>query len=174
MIISGQRDVGKTTLIWSLEKKLNWPMFSVSQYLRDFHKVEGLQRKSQTELAKYDLILGQDIDNRIAELLKSEHRVIIESRVFHFVKESWLGVLKVLLTASDEVRVNRNAFREGIDVSKSRQRLLMKEDAWMQKMANQYGFSDFFEPKYFDLVIDTSDLTKEQVVEKVLDRIKGA
>lgn len=171
IILSGRRNTGKTTLFWALQKQLNWPTFSISQYLRDYIRIYGLQGASATQMAEHEIQMGHDIGQRVMALLKTDYPMIIEARLFEHIRQEWPGALKVLLTADEPVRIKRNAYREGISEQKSAQRLIKKEDKWIKKMEQQFGFGDFYNSDLYDLVIDTTQLSKDQVAARVLDLV---
>ena len=169
IVISGQRNTGKTTLFWHLQKELGWPTFSVSQFLRDYIRANGLQGASSEAIAPHEGKMLEEINSRVYELLQVPDRVIVEVRAFYHVKQSFENTLKVLLTAGEETRIRRNAGRENIDVAKSRKRLVKREGKWQEKLAGQFGFEDFYAPEHYDLVVDTTGLSQEEVVKKILD-----
>jgi len=144
----------------------------VSQFLRDYIRTTGLQGKGEGVIANYDKVMGQEVDERMVGLFESDHQVVVEARVFRYVKDEWPGVLKVLLLADDAVRVRRSAFREGTDEVKARKRLLKKEREWQEKITEQFGFGDYFEHKYYDLVLDTTHMNQEQVLMRVLKELE--
>lgn len=171
ILISGLRNTGKTTLFWQLQKELNWPTLSVSQLMRDYIRANGLQGKSDSDIKPHEESLKTEIDHRICKLLTSPHQVIIETRAFALIRDPFPNTLKVLLTADEKVRVARNASRENISLDKSAKRLLKKEQDWLQKISHQFGFQDFFDPKHYDLVVDTNSLEPEQVSRIVVAKI---
>lgn len=171
IVLSGRRNTGKTTLFWNLQEKLNWPTFSTSQFLRDYILINGLQGANQETMQPHEPLMGEQIGQRVINLLTNEHPVLIEVRMFEHIRQLWPNTLKVLLTADEQTRVERNASRENISVEKSAQRLIKKENNWMRKMEAQFNFPDFYKPDYYDLVIDTSNLNKDEVMEKVMQNL---
>ncbi len=171
IVLSGMRCTGKTTLFWNMQKELAIPTFSVSQYLRDYIRTNGLQGKGNEEIDRHNEIMSREIDERVVALLKSKHEVLVESRVFRYVRESFDDTLKILLVASDDCKVKRSSYRENIDFKKAKKRLIKRENEWMEKMADQYGFGDFFDPKYYDLVVDTTDMNPMQVMKRVMGEL---
>lgn len=172
VIISGQRNTGKSTLYWLLQKELNWPCFSVSHFLLDYMRTNGLQGASFEKLAHHEEVMRREIDERVTALLSIPDKVIIETRIFESIKETYKDTLKILLTANDQTRIARNAFREQISIEKSAKRLIPKENKWLEKITQQFGFSDYFDPKYYDLVLDTSEMTKMEVLDTVVKMVQ--
>ncbi|MFS8160001.1 MAG: cytidylate kinase family protein, partial [Candidatus Roizmanbacteria bacterium] len=83
------------------------------------------------------------------------------------------SVLKVLLTASQTVHAQRIGTREGISPEQADQETQVRQEKNIKEWKRIYGAIDFYDRKYYDLVIDTSDLSEEEIVEKVLDKLKS-
>lgn len=165
IILCGRRCSGKTTLFWDLQKSLNWPIFSISLYLRDYLHRNNL--KSLDDIDKLNETISRDIDLRMQKLLATIEHIIFDARVYGHINEPIPGALKVLLYASEKVRIGRAAYREGTSEEIQKTRLIRKEDAWIEKMRRMYPY-DFFDPKYYDLTIDTSELSPEDVLQRTL------
>ena len=66
------------------------------------------------------------------------------------------GILKILLKSNDTIRVERFAKREKIATAEAQVKLKERQRNWGEKMKETYQRDDFFDPKNYDLVIDTS------------------
>lgn len=64
-------------------------------------------------------------------------------------------VLKVLLTCDDSLRIDRMVNRDGLSVEEAKQHIHDRQEANFSKWKRMYGVTDFWNPKYYDLVIDT-------------------
>lgn len=165
IILCGKRCTGKTTLMWNLQQALNWPLISVSEYLRDLIRMYHL---TPEDIEKNRIQISKDIDTRILNLLRTENRAIIDARVFGYIDQQFPRTLKLLLTANDNTRIIRSSEREKSSVQKAEVRLMKKEEEWIRSMQGIYGKNDFFNPAYYDLVIDTTNLKPIDVLKKVL------
>lgn len=165
IILCGKRCTGKTTLLWNLQSALNWPVFSVSEYLRDLIRMYHF---TPEDIDRKRLIISKDIDQRMLGLLKTNNPCIIDARVFGFVEQSFPHAVKVLLTSDDRVRIERSSKREGSTIEKAENRLTKKENEWLQQMREIYGHQNFFNPQYYDLVIDTTNSNPDEILRKVL------
>lgn len=168
ILLCGLRNTGKTSVFWHLQEKLNLPTFSVSQFLRDYIRIHGLQGASDSHMNQHDEAMRQAIKQRVTGLLVADNPVIVETRVLENIEQDFPETLKVLLTATDETRVNRNAFRESISVEKSAQRLIKKENKWLEKVKQQFGRDDFLDAKHYQLVIETDKLSIEAVADLII------
>lgn len=171
VLICGERCVGKTTLMWGLQKELGWPVYSASQFLRDYIRQYGL-RGDPSKIQNHHERMSAEIDQRIKKLLESEYQVIIEARAFRYIKESFAKGLKVLLTADPVIKYKRSSQREATEYARAAQRIEKKDKEFRVNTGKIFGFYDMFEPKYYDVVMDTSLLSKEAVVQAVVERLR--
>lgn len=165
IILCGRRCSGKTTLFWDLQKELNWPIFSISLYLRDYLHRHNL--KSLDAIEALNETISRDIDERMQKLLTTPEQIIFDARMYGHINDQIPNTLKVLLVTDEKIRIKRAAYREGTTEEVQKKRLIKKEGDWIAKMRVMYPF-DFFDPKYYDLVINTSELTPQQVLERIL------
>lgn len=170
IILCGLRATGKTTLFWDLQDKLSWPTFSVSLYIRDY--IHRHHLKNTDDIDKLGVDISRDIDRRVKNLLGSDNYCIIDARAYAGIFSPIPETLKLLLKTRDEVRLKRAALREGTTPEAQKTRLLKKENRWKEKMNQIYGRDDFLAPQFYDLVIDTTLLTPEEVLARVIEEIK--
>lgn len=151
--------------MWQLQKNLSCPVFSVSQYLRDFIRTNQLTKPMIDERAEQ---MSQEIDNRIEQLLVGRNQVIIESRMISKLLPKRDDVITILLKANDTIRSMRYANREHITPEKAFNRLINKEQKLLDSMKAIYNRSDFYDNSRYDVVIDTSEITTDEVLQQVL------
>lgn len=167
--ISGRICTGKSFLFKALWQKLGWESYSASQFFRNFCQRENLPLFA-AELRPESLT--REVDEEIRQRLLSGEKVIIEGWLAGFKAQNIPGVLKVLLVCSDEERAKRFAQREKISQDIARGEIKKREDNLFQKWQRVYGRDDFFELKYYDLVIETTNLKPEGVLKLVLTELE--
>src|SRR3989344_1396712 len=110
--ISGKICTGKTTLFRNLQKKLNWPVFSTSQYFRD---LAGKQKLSLEKAEEQNEKTTKKVDLRVRDLLKSKGNLIAEGWMTGIMANDYPSILKVLLTCDNSVRIKRFSARDNIN-----------------------------------------------------------
>jgi cytidylate kinase len=81
-------------------------------------------------------------------------------------------ILKVLVICSNEaLRIDRVVNRENISVEEAKIWIKNREEENISKWKKLYGNYDFWDPKYYDLIIDTYSSGRMETVGKVLDKI---
>jgi len=167
--ISGKICTGKTTLLKSLEKELNWPVFMTGKLFREYvakNKLDLEQVKEQNEG------LTKKIDYQVRDMIYNERNLIVDGWMSGLMAKGLPGVLKVLLVSDDTVRYQRFAKREKISLNEAKKRVDERQNNWLNKLEKIYKRSDFIDPKNYDLMIDTSNISSKSVLEKVLETFK--
>lgn len=167
--ISGKICSGKSSLFTSLVKKLGWKSYSVSQVFRDW-----CQKQHLPLFAAHlrPTSLTRRIDEGVRVKLSKEKEIILEGWLAGFMAQNIPGVLKILLICHDQERVKRFAQREGVTPVKARQEIEKREGNLFRKWKRIYQREDFLAPQFYDLVIETSSLTTQEIVNLVLEKLK--
>jgi cytidylate kinase len=80
-------------------------------------------------------------------------------------------VLKVLLTCDEALLIDRIVNRDNITVEEAKKHMRVREDANFAKWKRMYGVTDFWDPKYFDLVINTYSHGPKETLNIVLQAL---
>lgn len=160
--ISGRPGAGRSTLLKNLQsylEPLNWEFFSGGDWARQFAIKSG---KHDPKDPKHHLATdyGDDVDHQIDAAMRKK----LSDPKAHVVVESWIAgwnmrglkhVLKVLLMCDDALRIDRIVNRDNISVGEAKEHLWAREEKNVTKWKRMYGVTDFWDPKYYDLVINT-------------------
>lgn len=166
--ISGKICTGKTTLFWALQKKLNWPIFSTSQYFRDYARTHKMVLEKATEQNDK---LTKEVDYRVRRMLKSKGNLIVEGWMAGIMANSYPNVIRLLLVCDDRIRINRFSKREKVDLGEARKLVFDRENNLFGKLGKIYKRNDFVDPKNYNVIIDSSYITPQAVLKKVLTKL---
>ena len=146
-------------------------------------KARGIALDEFNKLGEASDITDKEFDDFIKKVGAEEDNCIVEGRLaFSFIPDS----LKIFLDVSDEVGAKRiwsdlqklgsEERNEGKNLgnyddvlASTRQRV--QSDTL--RYHRHYGIEDIFNPKHYDLYLDTSDLSVEKEYEKVLEFVKA-
>lgn len=160
--ISGRPGAGRSTLLKNLKpiiEPLGWEIFSGGDWARQFaigtgkHKANDITHHFATDY-------GDEIDHQIDAAMRKK----LSDPAVHVAVESWIAgwnmrglkhVLKVLLMCDDALRIDRVVNRDTISVGDAKKHLWEREEKNLAKWKRMYGVTDFWDPKYYDLVINT-------------------
>jgi len=167
--ISGGVATGKNTLLENLKPflaPLEWKFASggiiLRQYLKEYkHPLASLG----------DEKIHRIIDNKTIVLLKEE-KYVIESWLAGFMARNFDNTLRVLLICSNPaLKIDRVVNRDKVTIEQAKRMIKEREEDNIRTWKKIYGNFEFFDPKYYHLVIDTYSSGPLETVGKVLDRL---
>ncbi|MFH0969788.1 MAG: cytidylate kinase family protein [Patescibacteria group bacterium] len=182
MIITfnGDHGSGKSTIAKMIAKELGYPRFYMGQIFRDIAKEKRITLEEFHKLCDESPETDKQVDSYAIELTKKHKDIVIETRtLWHFIPES----LKIYLKVSDEEGAKRifkelekeNKRNEGNSLD-SEEKVLksiverrIRDD---RRYLNYYGINIRNEKNY-DFVLDTTNLSIQEVFKKVMDFIKS-
>lgn len=160
--ISGKVACGTTTLFHKLNAVLEpkgWKFFSGGEFMRQYAVKNNLfpkDSKNHHAATIYPDEFDKEVDAMIRKRLREESKLLIESDLAGFNAAGIDGVFKILLECSmDAVRIDRLVNRDKITVNEAKEHLLQREAENVKKWRRLYKDKNFWDPKYYDLVIDT-------------------
>lgn len=169
--ISGKIAVGTTTLTKNLVNTLDWKHINIGAVQREYDQKLRLHENKNGAMLRTD-DHEKEIDAMTEKIFKTEKKIIYEAWLAGFFARSYQDILKVLLICShDDIRVDRVANRDNITVEQAKHWIKQREEENIKKWKKLYGNYDFWDPKYFDLVINTYKSGQLETVGKVLDEI---
>jgi len=180
--VSGRVAAGTSTLSDLLVEKLGWTKWSGGEFFRDYCKKHNIPLE---EAGLRGDNLTREVDYRMRKRLKEEQGLVLEAWLSGFVAQQVEGVLKVLLTCNDDLRVDRFVNREGVTVKEAVEHIKRRETENVRKWRRVYAKEwegwvvkpgtalpddeiDFWDPRLYDLVIDTYSHSREETLRKVL------
>lgn len=168
--ISGKIATGTSTLALNLEYTLGWKRINVGDIQREFDRKRGADERfagSDTREDEWE----RQLEAMTKEKLTIEDHLIYEAWLAGFVAQEIPGVLKVLLVCDDALRIDRMVNRDRVTVDEAKRQIEERERGNVKKWKKLYGDYDFWDPKYFDLVIDTYSSGPHETLGKVLDKL---
>lgn len=182
MIISfnGDHGSGKSTIAKMVAEKLNYPRYYMGQIFRDIAKEKGITLEELHEGIADDVAIDKLVDEYLVDLSKKENNFVVESRTawhfipdsikFYFRVDSKESAKRVFLELQKENQRNEGTELDSIEkVEKSLDNRKKMDD---ERYLKFYGIN-IRDDKNYDLVIDTTKLTIQEVFEKVMKFIKS-
>lgn len=171
--ISGPPGSGKTTACNTLSEKLGCEAVVFGKIFRKMAAERNMTLVEFGDLAESDPSIDQLIDSTIVETARGTEDIILESRLSaYMMARNSIPAFKVYLHASPEVRVSRIGVREGESVEKAQEATKLREASEAKRYMMYYGI-DITDLSVYDLVVDTDNLSPEQVIETILKGIEG-
>jgi cytidylate kinase len=193
--ISGLPGSGSTTLLKLLKEELDldgWRGYSGGEFMRAYAAEKGLFDDSQKlhhKATHYEDDFDRKIDMGVREKLQTQKKWLIESWLAGFLAQQVDSTLKVLIMCSDDaVRIDRIVNRDEVNVTEAKHHIKeryqenlakwsrMYEKEWQEWVVQPGTLSvhnpiDFWNPKLYDVVIDTYSTNQAKTLDIVLDAI---
>ncbi|MFW5977482.1 MAG: (d)CMP kinase [Candidatus Nanoarchaeia archaeon] len=172
--IAGDLGSGKTTVGKRLAKKLEYQFLSVGDFMGEIAQEQNISLYELGKIAMNDNgKVDRLLDTKQIEFGKMQDNVVFDSRLgWHFIPDS----IKIYLQVDIDVGAKRiyNDKREDEKENttlKATKEYMIKRKASERERYKEYYNIDFDKPNNFDIVINTSLLSIEEVENKLLEEI---
>lgn len=164
---SGTSTVGKL-----LAQELDYTFMSSGNILRSWAEESGYTiYEFEDKVVKTDHSFDMKLDTKVAEFWQTSDNFIFESRLaWHFIPDSF----KIYLYCDDATRYDRIQNREWWFIDEIIEKTQKRENELVSRYNEVY--SDItFPPQRdcFDLVIDASKSSPQDIIEQILEAIKN-
>ncbi|MDP3998922.1 MAG: hypothetical protein Q8P89_04900 [bacterium] len=178
--ISSKIGTGKTTLAKHLETVLGWKRLEGGEIFWEPLRKKLNLAENETGLRPDDEDLK--FDEALKERLRKENQLILETHLVGFDAQGISGVFKILLICEDSegndqvaIRIDRIVNRNGTTVDDAKRHLEEREKMDLEKWSRLYGGGDPnwspYNPRYFDLVINTFNHNQEETLRIALEAL---
>jgi cytidylate kinase len=170
--LTGDIASGKSSIAEIISKKLGWKVYTIGTIQRE------LAVKMDMDVNKFNLFvqehpkIDEEIDKRI-KYMEREQNIIIDSRLaWHWIPNSLKVYLKVNIeVAARRVFYDKRKTESFTSIEETKLKIIERRNFEVNRLNNKYGVN-FTELNNFDLVIDTTDLDKEEVASQIFRRLK--
>lgn len=168
LTIGGLPGTGTTTACRALSQRTGLEHVYAGQRFRDLAQASGMTLAEFSAYAEDHPDIDHQLDAWQAEILARGKPVILEGRMSGYLAyRDRRPAYKVWFTCDPYVRGRRLVEREGGDVEEMMERMQRREASEHKRYLEFYGY-DSHDFDVYDLVLDTTELPKEAVVEAVL------
>jgi cytidylate kinase len=171
--ITGRLGSGKSTICGILKEKYGFDIFSTGTINREFARSLGITTLELNERLKEDPELDKQIDGTVTRLSieKKDEKLIFDSRMaWHFAKDTF----KIFLTidpmeAAQRVMKNQRGAEEHYDsVEDACAGLVKRGNVERERFIQIYGV-DYFDHNNYDLIVDTTSRTPDEIVNIIIE-----
>lgn len=175
IVISGPPGAGSSTVSKQIAKKLKLEYFSFGE----LHKKmtanwEKMEAKAALDSWKTEGGASEkthvERDAMQTNIAKRGNIVICGKLSIHFLRD--LTHYKIWIDAPLNIRAVRSAKRDKIPIKEAKKHIWERENIERESWKKIYGFDYFDQKKDADLVIDSSKLSVEETVRKIVGFIK--
>lgn len=173
--VSGAPGSGKSSVSKLLAKRLGLKHYSVGDFMRTLAKKRGLSILEFSQNAEQNRSIDDELDSMQIELGKREDNFVIDSRLgFHFIPKS----VKIFLDVQEGDAARRifNHLRkeekENTTPERTLENIQRRKASERLRYQKYYGL-DCYDKKQYDLVLDTTPLSVEQVTNRIIQFLKN-
>ena len=174
--ISGTPGSGKSTVGKLVAKKLNLKHYSTGDFMREMAAERGITLAELGELAKVNDTIDKALDCRQVNLGKTEDNFVIDGRLsYHFIPNS----IKIFIDADIKERARRivqdspnRSTEDATDIDETIASISKRKNVEQERYRKYYNL-DPYEHDNYDLVIDATIPSAEEVADKIVDFVNG-
>jgi CMP/dCMP kinase len=171
--LSGKPGSGKSSIAKIIAQKLKYEFFSAGDYRGEIALKHNITIDQLNEIGKKEFWTDKEVDDKLKSLSKQNNLVVDGWLSCYFIKNSKKIFLDVKLNeAAKRIFKDQRPDEEKKETVKEVEKMLKNRLDQTKKRYKKYYHIDFTNEKYYDLIIDTTDLTKKQVIEKILSFCK--
>lgn len=173
--LAGDLASGKGTVSVLLKEELNYEIYRNGDYVRKLAKEKGLNITSYNEYLKDHPEIDQEIEKSAAKYAENHDELIVDARLgWYAIPDSF----KIYMTVDINVAAQR-AFEDAkrketeafASVEEQKEDIIRRYKLENERFFNLYGVRKEDMSNY-DLVVDTTSLTPEQVKDKIISEYK--
>ncbi len=164
IVVSGDVGTGTSTLAQGLAKKLGWKYLTVGDIFRDYHKKHKIPLWNKLALPDK---LDKSVDRDFFEKMKKNKHIVFDGHYLGWFSKKLTYVYKILLVSDKKVATQRILEREHTHKEKAKE-IEERRRQLRKKFRKLYSNDNYEDPKIFHLVIDTTNLSIEQTIQKAL------
>jgi len=170
--VSGRIASGSTTLAKKLSQVLNWRHIEGGEIIWEASKINDLGACAKDTDKRPD---KDDIsfDESLKKILRNQKHIVLETKLAGFNAQGIDEVLKIAVVCDDDsgkdqtrIRIDRLVNRETLTTEEAKEEVIEREnndlDKWRRLYANGDSAWNYWDEKYYDLVINTFDHNAEE------------
>ena len=162
--ICGLPGTGTTTIAKLLSETTGHDMKSGGSIMRDAAQKRNMSISEFAEFCKTHPSIDRELD-KTQQNMSATPNLILESRL------AWLNLpdsFKILITCRHDVRITRLSVRENKTFEIEYEQDKVRVAADKERYYHLYNYVDYLAPEHFNLVVDSTDHSPEDIVRVIL------
>jgi predicted cytidylate kinase len=165
--ISGTPGSGKSTVASLLDKKLDLRYVYSGMIFRETAEKYKMSLEDFGKFCEENSDVDKELDEKQVEILK-QGDVLLEGRLSGWLAyKNKIPAFKVFIDADIDTRASRIVNREKGDIEKRKKEIIERARSEKARYKKYYDI-DLDDTSIYDLVIDSSNKTPEEIVEEIV------
>ena len=174
--ITGRLGSGKSTVCNILKERYAFEIYSTGVINREFARRLGITTLELNKRLNDDPSLDHEIDGTVTKISeeRKDDNLIFDSRMaWHFAKNTFKIFLTIdAMEAARRVMLNQRGAEEHYEsVEEACEKLVERSRVERDRFVDIYGV-DYYDYNNFDIVIDTTSRTPDEVVALIMENYK--
>lgn len=178
--VSGRIGSGSTTLAKKLASHFGWKHVEGGEIFWEAVRSKlGLDPKDTNLRPDQE---DQLFDSQLKKTLREDKHIVLETKLAGFNAQGVDGIFKILVVCNDrigedqpQIRIDRLVNREGVSVEEAKAEVREREINDLEKWRRIYANNDpkwmYYDPKYYDLVVNTYEHNQDETFKLALEAI---
>jgi cytidylate kinase len=169
--VSGDPGSGKSTACKPVAIELGLDYVNFGSIFRGLAKEKGMDFIAFNNYVVNHPDIDRELEKRQIDAIKKGN-VVLEGRLSTYAAiQANIPAFKIYLATNKETQAKRLQERDGGTIKKTAEEALWRHNLLVEKFKKLYGF-DFTDHNHYDLVIDTSNMSRTETVDKMLAGIE--
>jgi len=170
--LAGRLGSGKSTVGNKIAEIYHLKKYSTGDFMREMAKERGVSLLELSKMAETDKSIDKELDDRQVKFGQVQDNFIIDARLgWYFIPQS----IKIFLDVSYEEaarriytdKVSDRSAESGNDsIEQTLHNIKTRETSERKRYKEYYGL-DYMDLKNYDLVVDTTGITLEEVIRRI-------
>ena len=171
IVISGDIGTGTSTLAKNLAKNLGWKCLSVGDLFRRYALEHNIPLWDK---ASVPIEEEKKVDYSFQKKMAAVSKTVFEGHYSGWFAKELNESFKILLKADLEVALGRAVKRLDHTHVETREEVLKRRKGITLKFHKVYSSDDYLDEKYFNIAIDTTNISPDEVLKIALDAFQEA
>ena len=170
--VSGDLGSGKSTICYLLNEALGYKIYSTGQLLRELAQKYNMSIYELNKYAETHPEIDREIDDTVKKFSFVDENFVFDSRMaWNFIENSFKihFITNLDVAAARIYNANRDTEKYG-DINETKEMLIKRKLSENKRYKEIYAV-DTSDLNNYDLVIDTSNSTPEEIKELILDKL---
>ena len=168
--VSGLPGSGTSTLARALSRKLSWNYISAGEFFRRYQAIYHIPLWDKMNVPKE---VDREIDNDLIKLMSHNRHIICDGHYAGYLTRNLKNVYRILLTSDPEATYSRITKRQEIS-KEDKKEIIKRRKGLVDKFMLLYGEEDYLNPKFFDSILDTTNISAAKAFKIIFSKFTEA